>query len=127
MNTLPRRQFLKTTALATAGLVAARSARAAGARMEILLDEPIGTISPNLHGHFTEHIGGVVYDGIWVGEGSKVPNIGGVRAALVGQIREANAALQLRLLAEVVGLMLIALLLLVFGAILVRLTSIGLF
>jgi len=87
MNTLPRRQFLKTTALATAGLVAARSARAAGARLEILLNEPIGAISPNLHGHFTEHIGGVVYDGIWVGEGSKVPNIGGIRAALVEHLR----------------------------------------
>jgi len=87
MNTLPRRQFLKTTALATASLVAARSAHAAEARLAILLDEPIGTISPNLHGHFTEHIGGVIYDGIWVGEGSKVPNIGGIRTALVEHLR----------------------------------------
>jgi alpha-N-arabinofuranosidase len=87
MNTLPRRQFLKTTALATAGLVAARSARAAEARLEILLHEPIGTISPDLHGHFTEHIGGVIYDGVWVGENSKVPNIGGIRAALVEHLR----------------------------------------
>ncbi len=87
MNTLPRRQFLKTTALATAGLVAARSARAAEARLEILLYEPIGTISPDLHGHFTEHIGGVIYDGVWVGENSKVPNIGGIRAALVEHLR----------------------------------------
>ncbi len=50
-----------------------------------------------------------------------------VRATLVGQLREENSALQLRLLAEVVGLMLVAMLLLVFGAILVRLTSVGVF
>jgi len=35
----------------------------------------------------TEHIGGVIYDGIWVGENSPVPNIGGLRAALVEHMR----------------------------------------
>ncbi len=50
-----------------------------------------------------------------------------VRITLIGQMREANAALQLRMLAEVVGLMLLAMLLLIFGAILVRLTSVGIF
>jgi alpha-N-arabinofuranosidase len=29
----------------------------------------------------------VVYDGIWVGEGSKVPNLGGIRTALVEHLR----------------------------------------
>jgi len=38
----------------------------------VLLNEPIGTISPNIYSHFVEHLGGVVYDGIWVGENSKV-------------------------------------------------------
>ena len=27
-----------------------------------------GTINPNIYGHFSEHIGGVFYDGLWVGE-----------------------------------------------------------
>ena len=40
-----------------------------------------------IYGHFTEHIGGVVYDGIWVGEESKVANIGGIRQALVEHMR----------------------------------------
>ena len=65
----------------------ARHARAgaSGARIEVLLHEPVGIISPDLYGHFTEHIGGVIYDGIWVGEKSKVPNQGGIRtAALLG-------------------------------------------
>jgi alpha-N-arabinofuranosidase len=78
-----RRDFLALGA----GLIAARSARAAQAHIAVFTNEPVGTISPNLHGHFTEHIGGVVYDGVWVGENSKIPNIGGIRAALVDALR----------------------------------------
>jgi alpha-N-arabinofuranosidase len=52
-------------------------------RIEVLLNEPIGAIAPEIYGHFVEHLGGVVYDGIWVGEGSKIPNIGGIRRELV--------------------------------------------
>ena len=44
--------------------------------------------SPEIYGHFVEHLGGVVYDGIWVGEGSRVPNIGGIRKALVDALRK---------------------------------------
>jgi len=57
-------------------------------RIEILIDEPIGTIAPDIYGHFVEHLGGVVYDGIWVGEGSKVPNVDGIRRALVDELRK---------------------------------------
>ena len=78
-----RREFLAVGA----GLLAARSARGAQAHIEVFADESIGTISPELHGHFTEHIGGVVYDGIWVGENSKIPNIGGIRSSLVEALR----------------------------------------
>ena len=31
--------------------------------------------------HFVEHLGGVVYDGIWVGEGSRIANTDGMRQA----------------------------------------------
>src|SRR5258705_5858980 len=78
-----RREFLGVAG----GLLAARSARAAEGHIEVFIEEPIATISPDLHGHFTEHIGGVIYDGIWVGEGSKIPNIGGVPTALVEAMR----------------------------------------
>src|SRR5437763_15820552 len=76
---MQRREFLKAAAVTA---LAARTSQAADSRVEILVDEPIGTISPDLHGHFTEHIGGVVYDGIWVGENSKVANIGGIHKGL---------------------------------------------
>ena len=57
------------------------------ARITIDLDNPVGTISPHIYGHFTEHIGGVIYDGIWVGEDSSIPNIDGIRLALVEHLR----------------------------------------
>jgi alpha-N-arabinofuranosidase len=62
--------------------------RAADARVDVILGEPIGPITADLYGHFVEHLGGVVYDGIWVGEKSKVPNTGGVRQAIVDHMRK---------------------------------------
>jgi alpha-N-arabinofuranosidase len=92
--TMPtRRQFLTSTALAplALALVPARSAAATDSRIEVLLDERIGRIAPEIHGHFAEHLGGVVYDGIWVGENSAVPNDGGIRRALVERLRAIKA------------------------------------
>src|SRR5260370_812441 len=71
MKSVGRREFLGGALLGGAALlttgVRAQVARQADARVEVLIDEPIGTISPDLYGHFTEHLGGVIYDGIWVG------------------------------------------------------------
>jgi alpha-N-arabinofuranosidase len=86
-----RREFLSSTiALAAVGL-APRSTRAADGSVEILIDEPVGDIAPEIYGHFTEHLGGVIYDGIWVGEDSKIPNVGGIRRALVDGMRQLKA------------------------------------
>jgi alpha-N-arabinofuranosidase len=87
-----RREFLRSVLSGAAGLVAARTARAATSRIDILLNEPIGTIAPEIYGHFIEHLGGVVYDGVWVGEKSKVPNIQGIRKELVDRMQEIKPA-----------------------------------
>ena len=94
----PRREFLRTTLFAAGGAVCAKAhglaAAATGAtdsRIDVLLDEPIGTISPNIYGHFTEHLGGVIYDGVWVGENSPVPNVNGIRKRLVEEMRKIKA------------------------------------
>ena len=42
-----------------------------------------GIIPPELYGHFSEQIGGVFYDGLWVGEDSKIENVRGFRKKLV--------------------------------------------
>ena len=84
-----RREFLRT---ATAGLACATALRSASSDslIEIMIHEPIATIAPEIYGHFVENLGGVVYDGIWVGEQSAVPNVGGIRKDLVDSLRRIN-------------------------------------
>src|SRR6516225_1029134 len=89
-QSVQRREFLKKSAMAGMVMVCApkRSWSASvDARIEVLLDEPIALISPNIYGHFTEHIGGVIYDGVWVGKDSAIRNLGGIRAELVEHMR----------------------------------------
>src|ERR671934_1121283 len=92
-----RRAFIATATTGVTGALVARyapaaRAQAADSRIEILVDEPIGTIAPELYGHFIEHLGGVIYDGVWVGEGSSVPNIDGIRKALIDAMRKIKPA-----------------------------------
>lgn len=58
--------------------------------IRILFGKSKGTISPDIYGHFSEHIGGVFNDGLWVGEDSKVENVRGFRKALVDSFRKIN-------------------------------------
>ncbi len=86
--------------LAAAGLIggglaaAPRVLRARGARsaaavitIDVLLDEVIGPIRPSIYGQFTEHIGGVIYDGIWVGPDSKIANTDGIRQSIIDHVK----------------------------------------
>src|SRR6266508_4288958 len=93
MSRRTRRAFIGTAAAGVTGSWLARRvpalrAQAADSQLEILVKEPIGTIAPEIYGHFVEHLGGVVYDGIWVGEQSKIPHVGGIRKALVDELKK---------------------------------------
>ena len=57
-------------------------------RITIDLSHSRGTINPNIYGHFSEHIGGVFYDGLWVGEDGKIENIRGFRKAAVDSFKK---------------------------------------
>jgi alpha-N-arabinofuranosidase len=46
------------------------------------------TIDRNIYGHFAEHLGRCIYDGIWVGEDSSIPNIKGYRKDVVEALKE---------------------------------------
>jgi alpha-N-arabinofuranosidase len=85
MHLTNRRGFLRTAAAGTVWLASAQSPES---HIDILLDEPVGAIAPEIYGHFVEHLGGVVYDGIWVGERSPVPNVNGLRKQLVDALRK---------------------------------------
>lgn len=91
-----RRTFLQSSAIGATSLLLSRNfsfaaANGADSRIEVLLDEPLGTISPNIYGHFAENLGGVLYDGVWVGPKSKVPNVQGLRKELIDHMRKIKA------------------------------------
>ncbi len=91
---MERRNFLKAAAASSATIILSRSralAQEADSHIEVLIDEPIATIAPEIYGHFTEHLGTVIYDGIYVGEDSKIPNQNGLRSALIDRMRQIHA------------------------------------
>lgn len=47
-----------------------------------------GHIRPEICGHFSEHLGRCIYNGIYVGEGSSVPNISGIRRDIIDAFRQ---------------------------------------
>jgi alpha-N-arabinofuranosidase len=48
-------------------------------RLIIHTDAGKYTISPEIYGQFAEHLGRCIYDGIWVGPDSSIPNVHGIR------------------------------------------------
>lgn len=57
------------------------------ATITVLLEEPIARIHPNVYGHFAEHLGACIYEGIWVGPESPIPNVDGIRRDVVDALR----------------------------------------
>lgn len=47
-----------------------------------------GHINPELQGHFSEHLGRCIYEGIFVGENSHIPNVKGMRTDVVEALKE---------------------------------------
>ncbi|MGI5893754.1 MAG: alpha-N-arabinofuranosidase [Candidatus Merdivicinus sp.] len=45
-------------------------------------------ISKNIYGHFSEHLGRCIYNGLFVGEDSAIPNVNGMRTDLVEALRK---------------------------------------
>ena len=46
------------------------------------------TINKHIYGHFSEHLGRCIYEGIWVGEDSPIPNTQGIRNDVVEALRK---------------------------------------
>jgi len=88
-----RRRFLKSSSLAAAAValrgssLLAQSSAQVDAHIDINPAETIATISPEIYSHFIEHLGGVIYDGVWVGEKSKIANVGGIRKDFIDTMR----------------------------------------
>jgi alpha-N-arabinofuranosidase len=55
----------------------------------MVLDADIrkGKISKNIYGHFSEHLGRCIYEGIWVGKDSPIPNTDGIRNDVIEALK----------------------------------------
>jgi alpha-L-arabinofuranosidase len=77
--------FVASTCMAP---VRAQSAEPYKATLSIRLDQPGPIINRNIYGHFAEHLGRLIYEGLWVGEGSPIPNTRGLRNDVVAALKE---------------------------------------
>jgi alpha-N-arabinofuranosidase len=53
-------------------------------------DQPGPVVNRNIYGHFAEHLGRGIYEGIWVGPASPIPNTRGIRNDVLAALRELN-------------------------------------
>lgn len=56
--------------------------------MKLLLDKKGPTISKYIYGQFAEHLGRCIYEGIYVGPDSDIPNVNGMRSDVVTALKE---------------------------------------
>ena len=68
--------------------LAVRAAEPLTATAVVHGDQDGGTISRHLYGHFAEHLGRCIYDGLWVGEDSPIPNTKGVRTDVIDALKK---------------------------------------
>lgn len=62
-------------------------APAPSATLTVRTDQPGPVINPNIYGHFAEHLGRCVYEGLWVGPDSSIPNTRGIRNDVVAALK----------------------------------------
>lgn len=57
-------------------------------QLVVVANNPGVTISKDIYGHFSEHLGSCIYGGIWVGRNSPIPNTEGIRNDVLFALRE---------------------------------------
>ena len=50
--------------------------------------QKMGKINKEIYGHFSEHLGRCIYEGMYVGENSDIPNVNGMRTDVVEALKE---------------------------------------
>jgi alpha-L-arabinofuranosidase len=92
LKALPSRLFaallLSLPLLFSALNAQAQAAQVNKASLVIRADQPKGTINRNIYGQFAEHLGRLIYGGLWVGEDSPIPNTRGLRNDVIAALKE---------------------------------------
>lgn len=76
-----------------ATLAVGASALAADIRLVVNADQPGPVIHRNIYGQFAEHLGTGIYEGMWVGPESKIPNVRGWRKDVVAALKDLKVPL----------------------------------
>jgi len=58
------------------------------AKLIINENNKMGKISPEIYGHFSEHLGRCIYEGLFVKEDSGIPNVNGMRTDVVEALKD---------------------------------------
>ncbi|UGQ49077.1 alpha-N-arabinofuranosidase [Massilia endophytica] len=68
---------------------------AAFAQVSVTIDtaKPGPVINKNIYGQFAEHLGAGIYEGMWVGPDSKIPNTRGWRNDVIGALKDMHVPL----------------------------------
>ena len=79
---------MKKRILLTLTIVASALAMAQQ-KVDVVINSDLGKdkISRHIYGQFSEHLGHCIYDGLWVGEDSKIPNINGGRKDIIDALK----------------------------------------
>ena len=62
------------------------------ARLVINTKKKVSKINKEIYGHFSEHLGRCIYEGIYVGEDSPIENVNGMRCDVVEALKENESA-----------------------------------
>ena len=77
-----------------AALAASAMLMVSGAQAQVDVKVAIDTSKPGpkieraVYGHFAEHLGRGIYEGVWVGPDSSIPNVKGYRSDVVEALRK---------------------------------------
>lgn len=82
---MPLKSLLACGALA---LASSLSLVAGEATLVLRADQPGPVINRNIYGHFAEHLGHCIYEGIWVGPDSSIPNTKGYRNDVLAALKQ---------------------------------------
>ncbi|MCD7885222.1 MAG: alpha-N-arabinofuranosidase [Lachnospiraceae bacterium] len=58
------------------------------AKLKINADHVLGKINKEIYGHFSEHLGRCIYEGLYVGEDSQIENVNGMRTDVIEALKE---------------------------------------
>ncbi len=81
------KQLIRALWAMLAVLLAAPAAAQAITEGRIIADKPGPVISRHIYGQFVEHLGRGVYEGVWVGLDSPIPNTRGIRNDVVAALK----------------------------------------